>query len=57
MTSNITSNNNGMIDPYNAEWSLLYEKEMNKIKEVFGNFLIDIQHIVSTSIPEISKTN
>lgn len=54
MISISSSKNNATIVPYNKEWSLLYDKEAEKIKEVFGNFLVDIQHIGSTSIPGIS---
>lgn len=55
MTSNINPNNNGTIVPYNTEWSLLYEKEAEKIKAVFTSSLVDIQHIGSTAIPGMSS--
>ena len=39
--------------PYSQEWKTLYEKEVEKIKNVIGDFVIDIQHIGSTAIPNI----
>lgn len=37
--------------PYNPEWVHLYEAEAEKLKEVFGNELLGIEHIGSTSVP------
>lgn len=37
--------------PYNSEWVRLYEAEAEKLKEVFGDELMGIEHIGSTSVP------
>lgn len=37
--------------PYNPEWADSYEKEATKLKEVFGDALLGIEHIGSTSVP------
>ncbi|MEK7180554.1 MAG: GrpB family protein [Patescibacteria group bacterium] len=39
--------------PYNPEWIHLYEAEAEKLKQVFGNELLGIEHIGSTSVPEL----
>lgn len=39
---------------YDPEWVDLYEKEADKLKEVFGNDLLGIEHIGSTSVPGLS---
>ncbi len=39
--------------PHSDEWKFLYEKESTLIKEILGSYLIDIQHIGSTSIPDL----
>jgi GrpB-like predicted nucleotidyltransferase (UPF0157 family) len=39
------------IENYSPEWPKKYEIESEKIKSVFGDEVIDIQHIGSTSIP------
>ena len=39
------------IAPYNPEWVDLYESEVVKLKDVFGNELLGIEHIGSTSVP------
>ncbi len=36
---------------YNPEWVHLYEVEAEKLKKVFGNELLGIEHIGSTSVP------
>ncbi len=39
--------------PHSDEWKLLFEKESILIKEVFETQLIEIQHIGSTSVPDL----
>lgn len=39
--------------PHSGEWGSLYEKESGLIKEIFGSSIIDIQHIGSTSVPDL----
>ena len=39
--------------PHRVEWKELFLKESEKIKEVFGDEIINIYHIGSTSIPII----
>ena len=41
------------LSPYSQEWKILYEKEAEKIKSIIGDFIIDIQHIGSTAIPDM----
>lgn len=38
------------IVPYNPTWIELYKKEAEKIKEVFGDKVLGIEHIGSTSV-------
>lgn len=37
--------------PYTSEWVMVYEAEAKKLKEVFGDALLGIEHIGSTSVP------
>src|SRR5688572_26936897 len=37
--------------PYDPAWISAYEAEAEKIKSVFGNSLLGIEHIGSTSVP------
>ena len=39
--------------PYDSRWSLLYEDEASRLRELFGDALIAIHHIGSTAIPGI----
>jgi len=39
------------ITAYNPEWADLYEAEALKLKEIFRNDLLGIEHIGSTSVP------
>lgn len=39
---------------YNPEWPQKFESEASKIREILGNQILDIQHIGSTSIPNLS---
>ncbi len=43
------------IQNYNPEWIKVYEEESNKIKELIGDKIIEIEHIGSTSIPDLSS--
>lgn len=38
---------------YSPEWKTLYEKEERLLKDLIGKCIIDIQHIGSTSIPNM----
>lgn len=42
------------LEKYNADWKKEFEEEKNNLKEIFKNVAIDIQHIGSTSIENIS---
>lgn len=39
------------IAPYNPDWVDLYKTEAEKLREVFGNDILGIEHIGSTSVP------
>lgn len=39
--------------PYSPEWKTLYEEEEKLLRELIGEYIIDIQHIGSTSIPDM----
>jgi GrpB-like predicted nucleotidyltransferase (UPF0157 family) len=39
--------------PHSEDWKFLYRNESEIIKKVFGSNLLDIQHIGSTSIPDL----
>jgi GrpB-like predicted nucleotidyltransferase (UPF0157 family) len=39
--------------PYSREWQRLFEEEKQLIQSTIGNHFLDIQHIGSTSIPNI----
>ncbi len=39
---------------YNPQWPEKFENEALKIREILGNQILDIQHIGSTSIPNLS---
>ncbi|MFD1039705.1 GrpB family protein [Virgibacillus byunsanensis] len=36
---------------YNEKWPLMFAEEVKKIKLIYGNEIIDIHHIGSTSVP------
>ena len=38
------------VTPYNKQWISLFEKEANKLHELFGSEIINIHHIGSTSV-------
>ncbi|KKT81295.1 MAG: hypothetical protein A3B99_04040 [Candidatus Yanofskybacteria bacterium RIFCSPHIGHO2_02_FULL_44_12b] len=39
--------------PHNPEWDELFQSERMKLLKVFGDLVVDIQHIGSTAIPTI----
>jgi len=41
------------LSSYPQEWKFIYKQEAKKIKSIIGDFVIDIQHIGSTAIPNI----
>lgn len=42
------------IAPYCKEWAKLFEKEKKRLEKALGNKVVDIQHVGSTSIPDMS---
>ena len=46
-----TDTSHEQISAYNSEWVNLYEVEAVKLKEVFGDALLGVEHIGSTSVP------
>ncbi|OPA73310.1 hypothetical protein BVG16_29340 [Paenibacillus selenitireducens] len=40
-----------VVTDYNEEWKQRFSEESQKIKDIFGEELIDIHHIGSTSVP------
>ncbi|MDT8976280.1 GrpB family protein [Paenibacillus sp. chi10] len=42
---------NVIVTKYNEDWNRMFEDEAQKIKAIFGDELIDIHHIGSTSVP------
>ena len=41
--------------PWNPEWPILFEQERKRLVEKIGNLVIDIQHVGSTSVQELSS--
>ncbi len=41
------------LKPYNPQWEELYNQESELISTTISDFLVDIQHIGSTAIPDI----
>lgn len=39
--------------PYNSDWPTMFEKEAEKLREIFGDLILEIRHIGSTSIPNM----
>lgn len=39
------------LSPYTEEWKLLFEKEKANLQTVVGSYILDVQHVGSTSIP------
>jgi GrpB-like predicted nucleotidyltransferase (UPF0157 family) len=42
--------NTVQLQPYNPVWKTIFERDANLIRNVIGKYVIDIQHIGSTSI-------
>ena len=42
------------ISPYREEWKTLFEREKKDIEKAIGDYIEDIQHVGSTSIPGMS---
>ena len=40
-----------LVFPYREEWKTLFEKEKRDLEEAIGDYIEDIQHVGSTSIP------
>ncbi|TXK76125.1 GrpB family protein [Paenibacillus sp. N3.4] len=40
-----------MVSEYNDDWKQKFSEESQKITDIFGNELVDIHHIGSTSVP------
>ena len=49
-----TDSSHEKITQYNPEWVHLFEVEAVKLKEIFGNELLGVEHIGSTSIPGLA---
>lgn len=47
------ASNRLVLQPHNSEWALLFEEEAARLRAVLGDFVLDIQHVGSTSIPGI----
>ena len=42
------------IKPYSADWPRLFEAERARLQAVIGRYVLDIQHIGSTSVPGLA---
>ncbi len=42
------------LSSYSQQWKSLYEREVIRIRDVIGDLVIDIQHIGSTAIPNMT---
>jgi GrpB-like predicted nucleotidyltransferase (UPF0157 family) len=42
--------NTVQLQPYNPDWKTIFERDANLIRNVIGTYVIDIQHVGSTSI-------
>ena len=43
-----------ILEKYNPQWPIFFEKESKKIKSVMGRDVIEIYHVGSTSVPKLS---
>lgn len=41
------------VHPYDATWPIQFEREAKQLRTIFGEQLIAIDHIGSTSIPQL----
>jgi GrpB-like predicted nucleotidyltransferase (UPF0157 family) len=39
------------LSPYQSRWQSLFVEERNQLQAIIGEYVLDIQHIGSTSIP------
>ncbi|MFD1673888.1 GrpB family protein [Alicyclobacillus fodiniaquatilis] len=39
------------VTPYSERWSVMFEEEANSIQKIFGDEILEIHHIGSTSVP------
>jgi len=46
---------NVVVTEYNEDWKQKFSEEAQKIKDIFGDELIDIHHIGSTSVPGLKS--
>lgn len=46
---------NVVVTEYNDNWKQKFSGESQKIKDIFGDELIDIHHIGSTSVPGLKS--
>ncbi|MDF2680450.1 MAG: hypothetical protein K0R47_1640 [Brevibacillus sp.] len=46
---------NVVVTEYNENWKYKFSEESQKIKDIFGDVLIDIHHIGSTSVPGLKS--
>ncbi len=51
------NNSHTKIIPYQQSWKEKFEEESNKLMDIFGEYNVAIEHIGSTSIPELSSKN
>lgn len=47
------SKNSVILYPFSQEWSLLFEQEKSNLYNTIGDYVIDIQHVGSTSIKDM----
>ena len=43
------------LENYTSKWKEMYEEEAIKLKEILKDILIDIEHVGSTSIPNLKS--
>jgi GrpB-like predicted nucleotidyltransferase (UPF0157 family) len=43
------------IEPYHAEWNILFEEEAVRIQQAIGMFITDIQHVGSTAVTGLAS--
>jgi len=49
-----TDNEPLSLENYNPDWAQLYEQEENLLKKCLADYIVDIQHIGSTSVPGLA---
>ena len=43
------------LEPYNVEWKKIYKTEAKLLQKTIGKYVLDIQHVGSTSIPGLDS--